>query len=127
MKREWTRNLFRLLTTTASERAYFDTCADRPALSDADFHQWFYADSEVTQETCAGVRRVLCEQLRMCNTLPDDNVAHVFDDVDIAEVCSEIGEEFGVTFTDEVLHRIDGTVDSLLRAAQYLTRGRHLT
>ena len=66
------RNLSRFFTTTASERAYFDTCADRPALSNTDFHQRFYADSEVTLETCAGVRRVLCEQLKMCNTLPDE-------------------------------------------------------
>ena len=117
------RKLLRLFTTTASERAYFDTCAERPVLSDTDFHQRFYADSEVTPETCEGVRRVLCEQLRMCNTLPDDNVARIFDDVDVAEICFEIGEEFGVRFTDEMT-TIDGTVDSLIRTTHQLTQGR---
>jgi hypothetical protein len=108
--------------TTASERAYFDACADRPALSDEDFYHRFYADSEVTLETCARVRRVLCEQLRMCNTLPDDNVALIFGDVDIAEVCFEIADACDVTFPDGLIHEIDGTVDSLIRATQRLNR-----
>ena len=116
------RNLFRLLTTTASERAYFYACSARPAISDAEFYQRYYADSEVTLETCVGVRRVLCEQLGMCNTLPDDNVALVFDDLDIAEICFEIAEEFDVTFTGRLIYEMDGTVDSLVRAAQSLTR-----
>lgn len=121
------RNMIRLLTTTASERSYFDACSDRETLSDTDFHQRFYRDSDVTLETCAGVRRVLCEQLRMCNTLPADNVADVFDDVDIAEVCFDIGEVFGVMFTDAMFQRIDGTVDSLIRATQHLTHMHHPT
>ena len=116
------RDLFRWLTTTPSERAYFDAISDRPAISDADFYQRFYADSEVTLETCAGVRRVLCHQLGMCNTLPDDNVALVFGDIDIADVCFALGEEFDVTFPDDRFHGIDGTVNSLIRATQLLTR-----
>lgn len=120
MKHGLIRSLIRLLMMSASERAYFDACESRPTLSDADFHRRFYADTEIAQETCAGVRRVLCEQLQMCNTLPDDNFGLVFEDVDLAEVCFEIGDEFGVRFPDYALAKIDGTVDSLIRTTQRL-------
>ena len=54
----------------------------------------------------------------MCNTLPDDNVANIFKDLGIGEVCFEIGEEFGITFSDPDIDAIDGTVDSLVRLTQ---------
>ena len=59
---------------------------NRPLLTDADFHYEYYASTKVTLDTCARVRRVLCEQLRLCNTIPTDNVAALFPDIDIAEV-----------------------------------------
>ena len=114
------QKMIQLLTTTPSECVYLDACEDRSELSDRDFHQRFYAASNVSPQACSGVRRVLCEQLNMCNTLPNDNVAIVFDDVDIAEVCFEIGEEFDVTFSDELCQQIDGTVDALIHATQHL-------
>jgi hypothetical protein len=92
----------------------------RPSLTDADFHREYYAHSVVTQETCARVRRVLCEQLRLANTRPEDNVAKLFPDIDLGEVCFEIGEEFGVSFPDSTIENLDGSVDSLIRETQRL-------
>ena len=110
--------MFRNLFTSSNEREYFDLVAKRPAITDDEFHVTHYQNTDITLDTCTRVRRVLCEQLRMCNTLPHDNVAVVYDDVDIAEVCFEIAEEFGVTFVDSDFHEIDGTVDSLIRLTQ---------
>lgn len=96
---------------------------DRPQLSDAAFYRRFYAGTSVTLDTCARVRHVLCQQLRLCNTNPSDNVAMLFPDIDIGEVCFEIGEEFRVTFAEEVVRELDGTVDSLIRATQKAVEG----
>ena len=112
------RRLARLFLTS-SERAYMDACEERPALSDAEFHQRYYADSGVTAGLCAGVRRVLCEQLGVRNVLPDDNVALIFD-VDISDILFELGEEFGVAFGDDMYEDINGTVDSLIQATNAL-------
>ena len=87
-------------------------------VADHEFHRKQYLNSAVTLDTCARIRRVLCEQLRMCDPLPNDNVALVYDDIEIAEICFEIAEEFGVTFNDADIHEIDGTVDSLIRLTQ---------
>lgn len=92
----------------------------RPSLTDADFHREYYANTVVTQETCARVRRVLSVQLRLANTRPEDNVAKLFPDIDLGEVCFEIGEEFGVSFPDSSIENMDGSVDSLIREAQRL-------
>ena len=81
--------MFDNLFTNSNEKAHFDSIAKREAVSDDDFYRDRYADTDVTLDTCARVRRVLCEQLRMCNTLPDDNVANIFKDLGIGEVCFE--------------------------------------
>jgi hypothetical protein len=93
---------------------------NRPLLTDADFHREYYANTAVTQDTCARIRRILCEQLRLSNTRPDDNVATLFPDLDIGEVCIEIGEDFGVSFPNSTIQILDGSVDSLLRETQRL-------
>jgi hypothetical protein len=90
----------------------------RPLLTDADFHRNFYSHTSVKYDTCGGVRRVLCEQLRLCNTTPTDNVSDLFPDIDIGELCFEIGEEFGLSFPDASITTLDGTVDSLIRETQ---------
>lgn len=110
--------MFDNLFTNSNEKAYFDSIAKREVVTDDSLYRDRYKDSDVTRDTCARVRRVLCEQLRMCNTLPRDNVATVFSDVCIGEVCFEIGEEFGISFSDSDVHKIDGTVDSLIRLTQ---------
>ena len=99
----------------------------RPSLTDADFHREYYANTEVTQDTCARVRRILCEQLRLFNTRPADNVATLFPDIDLGEVCFEIGEEFGVSFLNSIIENLDGSVDSLIRETQRLTDELQLT
>jgi hypothetical protein len=91
---------------------------NRPQLTDADFYRRFYADTDVAFDTCTRVRHVLCQQLRLCNPNPSDNVAMLFPDIDIGEVCFEIGEEFNVEYPEDVVRKLDGTVDSLIRETQ---------
>ncbi len=103
--------------TNSNEKAYFDSIKKRESISDDAFYRDYYANTDVTLNTCARVRRVLCEQLRMCNTLPNDNVA-IVSDVDIGEVCFELAEEFAVTFSSADINEIDSTVDSLVQLTQ---------
>ena len=107
--------MFRNLFSNTNESEYFYSLAKRKSVSDEAFYRDYYSNTYVSIDTCVRVRRVLCEQLRMCNTLPHDNVAIVFDDVGIGEICFELGEEFGVTFSNADINEIDGTVDSLVR------------
>jgi hypothetical protein len=56
----------------------------------------------------------------MSNIRPDDKVTTIFDDIDLGDLCLELGDEFGVTFPDEVVNNLDGSVDSLIRATERL-------
>ena len=120
-----TSKAIRWLKTVAGAAKQPKEISTRVPLPDADFHRQFYADTDVTLDTCAGVRCVLREQLRLCNTRPNDNVATLFPDVDIGEVCFEIADEFHVSFPEEVICSLDGTVDSLIRATQKLVETGH--
>lgn len=93
---------------------------NRPTLPDADFHQEYYANTKVTCDTCAVVRRVLREQLGLSNTRPSDNIATLFPDLDIGEVCFEIGDVLRISFLDSAIDKLDGSVDSLIRATHDL-------
>ena len=99
---------------------------NRPLLTDADFHREYFSGTEVTLGTCVGVRKVLCQQLHLCNTRPADNVASLFPDLDICEVCYEIGEEFDVSFSQSRIGILNGSVDSLIRETQRLRDERQL-
>lgn len=92
----------------------------RPSITDDEFHRKYYANTEVTVDTCARVRCVLRQQLRLANVEPMDNVAKLFPDIDLGEVCFEIGQEFGVLFRDAFIDPWDGSVDSLIRETQRL-------
>ena len=106
------------LVRCSNEQAYFARIANRDIISDDVFYREYYSHSNVTLDTCVRIRRVLCEQLRMCNSLPHDNVASIFEDVDIGEVCFEIAEEFNVKFSEKQIQTTNGTVDSLIRMTQ---------
>ena len=54
----------------------------------------------------------------MSNTLPSDNVALIFADIDISEVCFELAEEFAIQFPKAEIQELGGTVDSLIRLTQ---------
>lgn len=89
----------------------------RPRLSEDDFHREYYSRTDVSPDTCAGVRCIILEQLRLRETRPSDNIA-VLSDIDIGEILMEIGEEFSVEFTEDTICELDGTLDSLIRATQ---------
>jgi hypothetical protein len=58
----------------------------------------------------------------MTNPRPDDNVEQIFQDIELADICFEIGDELGVKFTSEVVGQLDGTVDSIIRTADALRK-----
>ena len=112
-------------------RTFFDSpnvreINNRQVISDTSFHLAYYANTEITYETCVGVRSVLFEQLRLYNTIPTDNIAALFPDIELGEVYFEIGEKFGVLFLDGTINHSDGTVDSLIRETQRLLNERRL-
>lgn len=102
--------------------ARWNEIENREVLGDTDFYIRYYADSDVTLYTCTGVRRVLCKQLNLCNSLPSDNIATLFPDVDIDEVFFEISEELRLVFDEVRVRDLTGTVDSLIRMTQQMIR-----
>ena len=104
--------------------ACWEEIENRPILSDADFYLLHYQDTDVSRDTCVGVRRIICQQLKLCNTLPSDKLEMLFPDIDIADVCYEIAEEFWITFNKAQIHELTGTVDSLIRMTQRTIDGR---
>jgi hypothetical protein len=116
----WLADMLTTLLGGRAECEYRRLCRTRPNLSDKEFYEAFYLHSTIPLETCVRVRRVLKTQLRMSNIRPDDNVTTIFDDIDLRDLCLELGDEFGVTFPDEVINELDGTIDSLIRATERL-------
>ena len=103
-----------------AEREYIERTQDRKILGDEEFFDEYYFQSKVTLNTCSRVLEVLRTQLNMANPRPQDNVAYIYDDIDISEVCYEIGDEFNIKFPYDVIANLEGTVDSLVRATEAL-------
>ena len=120
----WLADTLTTLFAGSAEREYRQLCKTRPNLTDQEFYDAFYRGTDIPIETCTRIRRVLKTQLRMANVRPDDNVATIFDDIDVGETCFEIGEEFELKFPDNIIDNIDGTIDSLIRATERLRKGR---
>jgi acyl carrier protein len=116
----WLADSLTTLFARVAEREYRQLCKTRPNLTDQEFYDAFYRVSEIPFDTCARVRRVLNTQLWMTNVRPDDNLAAIFDDLDLWDICFELGEEFGLQFPDDIVNSLDGTVDSLIRVTERL-------
>lgn len=114
------------LTLDSAPRRYFDSCKDREPLSDEQFYHRFYANTPVTYDTCCQVRRTLQTQLCINNPRPDDNLARIYPDVDLAEICWEIGEELNLDFHEEAITSWHGTIDSLLHTVERLRKESRL-
>ncbi len=108
------------LFANKAEREFRQLCKTRPNQTDQAFYDAFYRTSEISFDTCARVRKVLNTQLSMSNVRPDDNVTTIFDDLDLRDICLELGDEFGLKFPDNIVNNMDGTVDSLIRATERL-------
>ena len=120
----WLVDAVALIALGRAEHSYRQRCKTRANLTDVEFYDAFYRGTDIPIETCTRIRRVLKTQLRMANVRPDDNVATIFDDIDVGETCFEIGEEFELKFPDNIIDNIDGTIDSLIRATERLRKGR---
>ncbi len=116
----WLADTLTTLFADSAEREYRKLCRTRPNLTDQEFYNTFYRVSGIPFDTCARVRQVLNTQLRMSNVRPEDNVVTIFDDLDLWDICFELGDEFGLKFPDNIVDNIDGTVDSLIRSTEQL-------
>jgi acyl carrier protein len=111
-------DVFNLPSTGRAEREYSIVCGIRRDLDDREFYDAYYSDTGISADTTNRVRSVLRSQLNMSNIRPDDDVANIFADVDFWEICREIGEEFGLNFTDEIVQSMNGTVDAIICAIE---------
>lgn len=118
-------NVFRRLiaafvppTTGHAESEYRKACKSRPALDMGEFYSAYYANTEIPFDTCARVLRVLQTQLNMANVRPNDNIAQIFDDIGLTEICLEIGDEFQFRCPVSMIDNMDGSIDSIIRMAE---------
>jgi hypothetical protein len=104
------------LIPSSQSRALARQLRDRPDLSDEEFYTRFYEGSGIPREIPARVRRSLLEiDSRINRVIPADCVAVLYDDLDFADIVSDILKEFGIRFDYSDCESIDGTLDNLIR------------
>lgn len=104
------------LPPSRESRAFRRALNARPIISDDEFHSRYYADSAISQEVCAAVRRcVLCFDGMGDRIVPADDVQLLNDELDLGWVLECVAKHFGVQFTRADYRAVDGTLDNLIQ------------
>jgi hypothetical protein len=108
----------------ASHSSLGSELAARPELDDQAFYEACYGGSGVPPDIPIRVREVYVEQFGDCwsGVRPGDNVCEAYPELDLAELLSEIEDEFGIKIPEEDMKRMDGTFDAIVR---YVALLRH--
>jgi len=104
------------LIPSAESRAFRKRLAQQPSLSDTEFYRRFYAESGISGDFVARLRRCLYSLDPLIErATPDDNLSLLDDELDFVWVLELVEEEFGVKFVKETDYKIlDGTLGNLL-------------
>ena len=105
------------LISSREEREFRRNLRERPKLSDDEFYARFYADSFIPKQLAVQLRALLATQfgLDLGRLHPLDNLIYADVELDWAFLMDEINEEFDIVVPDEIIGKLDGTFDSLLR------------
>jgi hypothetical protein len=115
-----------LFLKPAKERRFEQALASRPQLDDDTFYETFYGGTDIPRAIPVRLRRLYAAQLgrRWLKVFPRDNPALVCDDLDFADLLTDVGQEFGVAFPPEARRQLDGSFDSVVKyLAEQVGRG----
>ena len=103
------------LLPSADERRFRRAVHERPLLSDDEFYDRFYRDSEVPSHIPCRLRKIYAAQLGMDRVWPEDKATDFDGELDLADLLIDVADEFGVQFTDEEIKQMDGSFDSIVK------------
>jgi hypothetical protein len=121
-----TRRLFRsfgdILQTPiflgkAGGRRYARDLRGRPLLDDRAFSEAYYGGSGIPENIPVRSRKVYAEQLGRLGlrVRPEDRATDFYPDLDLADLLSDVGDEFGIKILDEAMREVDGSFDAAVR------------
>lgn len=99
------------------EREFHRNLRERPKLNDDEFYDSFYANSSIPRYLPAQLRALLATQfgLDFGALHPRDNLINAGVELDWTDLIDEINGEFDFVVPDEMIGKLDGTFDSLIR------------
>ena len=106
------------LLPSAESRAFRQELKCRPAWTDEEFYDRFYAGSGIPRDIPARIRRCLMEFDRLAErVVPTDRLPllPIIEELDYADVLESVGEELGVALAEADYPAVDGTLDNLIR------------
>jgi hypothetical protein len=105
------------LIFSASHSRFERELAGRPELDDPAFYEACYGGSGIPEDIPIRIRRVYVQQLGACwkGERPGDNVCAAYPYLDLAELLSEIEDEFGIMIPGDEMRKMDGTFDAIVR------------
>jgi len=105
------------LIPSREEREFRRNLRERPKLNDDEFYARFYADSSIPKHLAVQLRALLATQfgLDLGALHPLDNLIYADVELDWAFLMDEINEEFDIVVPEEMIGKLDGTFDSLVR------------
>ena len=101
------------LIASRSERELARAMRSRPTLSVQQFYTKFYADSGISEQSVASIRRILSEQIgiELATLLPHDDMVLLDTEIDWSIISDAIEQEFGTRFTETELETGPATFD----------------
>lgn len=111
------------LIPSREEREFRRNLRERPKLNDDEFYARFYADSSIPKHLAVQLRALLATQfgLDLGALHPLDNLIYADVELDWTYLMDEINEEFDIVVPEEMIGKLDGTFDSLLRCIAGVT------
>jgi len=100
---------------SAEERKPRRTVRQRPLLSDDEFHDRFYRNTEVPSHISIRLRKIYAIQLGLDRVRPDDKATDFDGEIDLADLFIDVADEFGVHFTEAEVDQMDGSFDSIVK------------
>jgi hypothetical protein len=103
------------LIASAEERRFRRAVRERPRLSDDEFHNRFYKDTEVPRHIPIRLRKIYATELGMDGVWPQDKATDFDGELDFADWMATVADEFGVQFADQEIRQMDGSFDSIVK------------
>jgi hypothetical protein len=103
------------LLPSADERRFRRAVRERPLLSDDEFYDQSYRDSEIPSHIAIRLRKIYAVELGMEKVWPEDKATDFDGELDLADLLIDVEDELGVQFTEAEVEQLDGSFDSIVK------------